>query len=30
MTSQWYEKFYKKKNMVDFTSKQIKEFEQKL
>ena len=30
MTSQWYVMFYGKKNMVDFTSEQIKEFEQKL
>ena len=30
MTAQWYEAFYKKKNIVNFTLKQIKEFEKRL
>ena len=30
MTSQWYKLFYEEKNMISFTAKQIKEFEQKL
>lgn len=30
MTSEWYEMYYNKKNMINFTSDQIKEFEKKL
>ncbi len=30
MTAEWYRMYYKKKNMVNFTSKQIQEFERKL
>lgn len=30
MTTKWYKTFYEKKNIVDFTSQQIKDFEQKL
>ena len=29
MTAEWYRMYYKKKNMVNFTSKQIQEFERK-